>query len=65
MCALQDCIITNAVCGRKLIWVSASTLPSMGITDWKHIQVIMKHYTGTLSQPCWISQNKEIAKRQQ
>lgn len=27
------------MCGRKLIWVTASTLPSMGITDWKHIQV--------------------------
>ena len=26
--------------GRKLIWITSSTLPNVGITDWKHIQVI-------------------------
>ena len=27
------------VTGRRLVWVTASTLPRMGITDWEHIQV--------------------------
>lgn len=57
----RDCFITNAVCGRKMIWVSASTLPSIGVTDWKHIQ----HIAGAvrkelgLEEPFW---NRSITK---
>ena len=25
------------MCGRKLIWVDASSLPRMGVTDWEHV----------------------------
>ena len=31
--------MVNVVSGRRLIWVTASTLSRMGITDWKHVQV--------------------------
>lgn len=42
----------NAVCGSKLIWVDASTLPRMGVTDWNHIQVnIDRKFTINLPVP--------------
>ena len=30
----------NVVSGRRLVWVTSSTLPRMGITDWNHVQVL-------------------------
>ena len=43
----QECFIVNVVSGRKLVWVTASTLSSMGIADWKHIQVHNIHEQST------------------
>lgn len=38
----RECFISNAVTGRKLIWIDANTLPQMGITNWNHIQLIAR-----------------------
>ena len=35
----QESFAVNAVSGRRLVWVTSTTLPRMGITDWNHIQV--------------------------
>ena len=36
---LQDCFRENHISGRKLIWMDASHLPNIGVTDFQHIKV--------------------------
>ncbi|CAF1582664.1 unnamed protein product [Rotaria magnacalcarata] len=38
----RECFLRNKVDGRRLIWCDASHLPSLGITDFKHIMSIAK-----------------------
>lgn len=38
---LKDCFISNNINGRRLIWLDSSRLPKIGITDFKHILVII------------------------
>lgn len=33
----RECILSNQINGRRLIWMDASHLPSIGINDFKHI----------------------------
>ncbi|XP_040528752.1 sterile alpha motif domain-containing protein 15 isoform X2 [Gallus gallus] len=35
----QECFRANGITGRRLILVNCSSLPAMGITDFKHMQV--------------------------
>jgi len=37
-----DCFVRNCITGRRLITVDASSLPSMGVTDFKDIRAIAK-----------------------
>ncbi|ELU06905.1 hypothetical protein CAPTEDRAFT_229271 [Capitella teleta] len=40
----RDCFICNAISGRRLILMEASSLPSIGITDFEHIKTITKGF---------------------
>ena len=57
---LQECFTSNLINGRKLIFVDASTLPRLGIHDWKDIKSITAELRKMLKQdnPYW---NKSIS----
>ena len=38
----QECFIQNYIDGRKLICIDASSLPKIGVTDFKHIQTLTR-----------------------
>ncbi|XP_071505299.1 sterile alpha motif domain-containing protein 15-like [Diadema setosum] len=51
----RACFTTNLITGRKLILADASTLPSLGITDFEHIKFIAKNIRDMLGieEPYW------------
>lgn len=51
----RACFTTNLITGRKLIIVDASTLPSLGITDFDHIKFIAENIREMLGveEPYW------------
>uniref|UniRef100_A0A4W3HE67 SAM domain-containing protein n=1 Tax=Callorhinchus milii TaxID=7868 RepID=A0A4W3HE67_CALMI len=51
----QACFKSNRINGRKLIYVTASSLPNMGITDFQHIKVITAAIRKlmTITEPQW------------
>ncbi|XP_029984624.1 sterile alpha motif domain-containing protein 15 [Sphaeramia orbicularis] len=54
------CFTENFITGRKLIYVNCAYMPRLGITDFKHIQVISAHVRELLgiTEPPW---NRSIA----
>jgi hypothetical protein len=54
-CHVQECFRSNMINGRKLIRVDASTLPSMGITDYHHVRIISRKIREllTIEEPDW------------
>jgi hypothetical protein len=51
----KECFRSNMINGRKLIRVDASTLPSMGITDYHHVRIISRKIREllTIEEPDW------------
>ena len=51
----KECITFNKINGRRLIWLDASHLPSIGITDFKHMLKITKEIREILriEKPDW------------
>lgn len=47
---LQACFTDNLITGRKLIYVNCIYLPRLGVTDFKHIQVLSRGRSST----CWL-----------
>jgi hypothetical protein len=56
----KECMISNLINGRKLIWLDSSSLPSIGIHDWLHIKEITRQVRELLQleEPYW---NKSIS----
>ncbi|XP_045159892.1 sterile alpha motif domain-containing protein 15-like [Mercenaria mercenaria] len=51
----RSCITENLINGRKLIYLGASNLPNIGITDFEHIKIVAKSVRDllTLEEPNW------------
>ncbi|XP_013418295.1 sterile alpha motif domain-containing protein 15-like [Lingula anatina] len=51
----KDCFVSNLIDGKKLILISASALPKIGITDFEHIKFISGSIRQllTIEHPNW------------
>ena len=44
-----EALLNNGICGRRLCLLTASNLPRMGVTDWRHIRAITASVRSLLS----------------
>lgn len=45
----KECFVSNGICGRHLIYLDASSLPKMGITDFEDIKHLSAHIRAELN----------------
>lgn len=61
----QECFRANGITGRRLILVNCSSLPAMGITDFKHMQVHVCAVGLQLPQPVRVQLHPHLLTRVQ
>ncbi|KAF0291469.1 hypothetical protein FJT64_010429 [Amphibalanus amphitrite] len=55
-----EAMMNNGICGRRLCLLTASNLPRMGITDWRHIRTITGSVRRLLSIADYVPYERQL-----